>query len=224
MAVPVYVAEEIAVGRCVFQNFVHEEFEEEGVPDEILEEVAEEILEENELQNDHSSAAHHYVDENFAHALHHVGGESPFVIQSSRIIGATIREIANEFAQSRERQRIKEEADKVNLSTINYQGFYTILEEVFRQGVNKYNVVALFYFCADVLIKCVKSQLKDIGIKLFKWAIQYIVNRVCAWVARHGGWEKAIKHTFNNNGQYIVIGAAVGICAVGCFILYKWNS
>ncbi|CAL1299708.1 unnamed protein product [Larinioides sclopetarius] len=97
-------------------------------------------------------------------------------------------------------------------------------EQVFLHGVTRENVIALFFFCADVLIKCVRSQMKDIGIKLFKWALQFVVDRVCAWVAQHGGWEKAIKNTFSA-AQIAAMGAgAAVIVAVSGFLIYKWNT
>ncbi|GBN14655.1 hypothetical protein AVEN_236480-1 [Araneus ventricosus] len=218
MAVPVYVAEEVAVGRCVFQNFIHEEFEEEGVPDEILAEVPEEVLEE-EIVPDRTAASSGYVDENLANALEHIGVDSH---EGIRQIGVHLRELANDFAKSNERKRLKKEADKVDVVNITYDGFYALCEEVFLHGFTRENIIALFFFCADVLIRCVKSEMKDIGIKLFKWALKYVVDRVCAWVAKHGGWEKAIKNTFTA-GQIAAMGAgAVVIVAVGGFIFYKW--
>ncbi|CAL1299707.1 unnamed protein product [Larinioides sclopetarius] len=114
MAVPVYVDEEIAIGRCVFQNFIHEEFVEEGVPEEILAEVPEEVLEE-EIVPERNAASAHYADENFATAMGHIGIDSQSA--SWQHIGANIRELADDFSKSKERKRLKKEAEKVRIRT-----------------------------------------------------------------------------------------------------------
>lgn len=63
-----------------------------------------------------------------------------------------------------------------------------MLEEIFRNGFDRHCIVALFFFCSDVLIRCVKKDLREMGTKLFLWSMQFLVDRVCKWVYDHGGW------------------------------------
>lgn len=85
---------------------------------------------------------------------------------------------------------------QVDLRHINYDTFHNMLSELFRNGIDKYCIVALFYFCSDVLIRCVKNELHRLGSRLFFWALQFLVQNVCSWVYDHGGWVSKLRLYF----------------------------
>ncbi|GFR28542.1 uncharacterized protein TNCT_550851 [Trichonephila clavata] len=132
-------------------------------------------------------------------------------------IGKTIRDLANEFAKSHQRQEIKKEADEVDLGSITMNGFLGLLDETFKEKIDKYNVIALFFFCSDVLIRCIKNKLKQLGLNLFKWSLTFIADRVCRWVAAHGGWGGYISKFLGIPRNYMLGGTCIILAAVGIF-------
>ncbi|GIY56756.1 uncharacterized protein CEXT_382771 [Caerostris extrusa] len=96
-----------------------------------------------------------------------------------------------------------------------------MLDEVFKHGITKHHLVALFFFCSDVLVRCVKAKLRELGLNLFKWSIQYIVDRVCKWIAENGGWEKVIKGTFFIPRKFIYVSAGMIAVAAVCWLSVK---
>ncbi|XP_042895882.2 bcl-2-like protein 1 [Parasteatoda tepidariorum] len=129
-------------------------------------------------------------------------------------IGRDLRSIANDFADSPQRGQIKQCANLVDLEASTFEGFWALLEEVFRHGINVYNIVALFYFCSDILIRSVKMELARIGTNLFRWALLYISEQVCRWVYENGGWEKAIKQVVRGRNNAYVALRVLGVVVV----------
>uniref|UniRef100_A0A2L2YJL5 Apoptosis regulator Bcl-2 n=1 Tax=Parasteatoda tepidariorum TaxID=114398 RepID=A0A2L2YJL5_PARTP len=204
MAVPLYVPPgEINVGRALFHDFVHEEFEQQGLDDAaVIDNSNEDIVRE-----------HMAMAQNLLNAeADGLGAGVPNIVL--RTIGSDLRNLANDFARSPQRGEVRRHAYRVDLRSLTYEGFLTLLQEVFRHGINVYNIVALFYFVSDILIRAVKVELARIGINLFRWALQYISENVCRWVYEHGGWEKVIKQVMRGrNVAYVALGV-LGVVAV----------
>ncbi|GFS95633.1 uncharacterized protein NPIL_126401 [Nephila pilipes] len=215
LALPVYMApEDVAVGQHVFQQFVHEYFQNNHVPDDELQEVE---ITENE--------SYELIDENFEDPHQEIfrqdSSSTPngYTNQPISQIGKTLRELADEFARSQQREQIKKEADEVDLAAITLDGFWGLLNETFKEKIDKFNVIALFFFCSDVLIRCVKNKLKELGLNLFRWSLKFIAERVCRWIAERGGWGIFIPEYFRIPRKYMfgatcLILATVGICSL----------
>ncbi|GFY45739.1 uncharacterized protein TNIN_166791 [Trichonephila inaurata madagascariensis] len=210
LALPVYMPpEDVAVGQQVFHQFVHEYFVNNQIPADELEIV--------------ESEPDELIDENFAPAHPEVfrqdSTRTPTGYKNQPIseIGKTIRDLANEFAQSHQRQKIKQEADEVDLCAITMDGFWGLLDETFKEKIDKYNVIALFFFCSDVLVRCIKNKLKQLGMDLFKWSLKFIAERVCRWVAAHGGWGGYISKFLGIPRNYMLGGTCLILAAVGIF-------
>lgn len=223
LALPVYMPpEDVTVGRHVFQQFVQEYFVHNQVPPDELEGLNTELEEVSESETDRDETSE-FIDENFATAHQEVFGQSStgtpngYKNQPISEIGKTIRNLANEFAESHQRQEIKREADEVDLGAITMEGFWGLLNETFKEKIDKYNVIALFFFCSDVLIRCIKNKLKELGINLFRWSLRFIAERVCRWIAANGGWGGYISKYFGIPRNYMFGGTCLILAAVGFF-------
>ncbi|XP_054712797.1 apoptosis regulator Bcl-2-like [Uloborus diversus] len=217
MAIPIYTAspsqaEVQASGQVLFQRFVHVELENEGLSD---------VLNVEESAGEYEDIAPNlYSPVNRRRAASPLFASTPEGYKNAHLleIGANIREFANEFNRSRERQRIREQADQVDLGHINENTFFRMLEEVFKDGINKHCLVALFFFCSDVLIRCLKRKMTQLGTELFLWSTQFVVERVCKWVYEHGGWAKVMKSFWT--GFKEVTAWTCAVVVIICGIVY----
>lgn len=224
MAVPIYTTpsrEDVEVGgRVLFQHFIEEELVHQGIPGEIL-----------EIQNPPPGVFEEVDPDVIGGGDGMARAASPaFVIPpqgyktaSFTAIGANIRDIADKFAQSHERIEIQELASGVDLNSINYATFQHILGELFRGGINKYKIVSLFYFCSDVLLRCIQHQLHQLGSKLFFWALEFLLKNICRWVQDHGGWERVFSNIFAVAYNVSLI-AALGVVICCGFVYIKNNK
>ena len=102
-------------------------------------------------------------------------------------IGRDLNAISIEFARSSERNRVLEQAQHVEIDHINYDDFRQFLEELFVDGITRERIVVLFFFCSDVVVRAYNNRLASFK-RLFNWFLNYILNRICGWIANHGGW------------------------------------
>lgn len=210
MAIPIYTVpmteEEVrAGGHVLLHGFIHEEFEQEGMSDDVL------------LANPPPDAAGDAVPQMYQSPVfgNHTtaasglastpGGYTP---PSLIHVGSNIRELANQFAASKQRREIRQQADQVDLGHINPESFFDLLNEIFKNGIDKHCIVALFFFCSDILKRCVRQQLNELGSQLFWWSMRYVADSVCRWVYKHGGWERVFSNLYN---VVIKVGAIVAL-------------
>lgn len=74
------------------------------------------------------------------------------------------------------------------------------MEGFFQDGpVTSQRIIVLFTFCSDVIVFAVKKLAKELFTKFLDWAIEYIINKVCAWVAENGGWVSAVTFLLNHS-------------------------
>lgn len=104
-------------------------------------------------------------------------------------IGRELRVIAEEFRKSKERERVLERAQHVDVDRINYDDFYQFLQELFSEGITRERIVVLLFFCSDVVARAYANPAANLR-DLFNWFLQFIFDRVCNWVANYGGWSK----------------------------------
>ncbi|XP_013777273.1 apoptosis regulator Bcl-2-like [Limulus polyphemus] len=131
--------------------------------------------------------------------------------------GRELRHIADEFAKSAERKKVKEKADGVDINHLTSESFYNLLSEMFYDGRNmKERIVTLFCFCADLVIRAFLNHAIDYGKQFMTWSYAFIKHRVCTWVYENGGWETVLS-TFGSYIRSVVHTltiAAVGIAAI----------
>ena len=78
----------------------------------------------------------------------------------------------------------------MGIDQIDYGQFRDMLSELFAYGggITKERIVVLFFFCSDLAIRTLKEKMIDLFKRFIDWSCFYIVEKVAAWVRRHGGW------------------------------------
>ncbi|RWS30646.1 bcl-2-like protein 1 [Leptotrombidium deliense] len=103
-------------------------------------------------------------------------------------IGRDLRRIAEEVERSSERERIRRRASEIDIYGVKYDQFRQLLEELFTNGINRTRIVVLFFFCTDVALRAYHSYPTEYCCRLLKWSVRFIMDTICDWVQRNGGW------------------------------------
>lgn len=137
-----------------------------------------------------------------------------------RQAGQELLAMADEFARSRERQQLRQRAQSLEISLINRENIFSILEELFHGGVTRERLVVLFVFCSDLIISVLRNRpASGIRWEILSWLWEFFCERICAWVQRHGGWERVLcfylpKAVFVTTGVAITAG----------IVFYIWKN
>lgn len=206
MAIPIYTVtrEDVDVGgQVLLHEFIHQQFQSENLSDD-------DIVVHSPFPVDAAGDAGPQMYRAASPAM--ASTPEGFKNESMLHIGSNIRALADQFAASKERPLIKQQADQVDLGHINENSFFHLLNAIFKDGITRECIVALFFFCSDVLIRCVKQELREQGVKLLLWSMRYLKERVCRWVYENGGWERVFSNIYN------VVFKASAIVALGIII------
>ncbi|XP_022702237.1 uncharacterized protein LOC111267914 isoform X2 [Varroa jacobsoni] len=111
-----------------------------------------------------------------------------------RDAGRQLSRLADEFARSRERQRVKQQAEALSMNTVTRENLIALMTELFHDGFSRERLVTLFFFCSDLIIKAMRDTQEGGGIRweILGWVWEFFCDRVCAWVREHGGWENVL--------------------------------
>lgn len=104
-------------------------------------------------------------------------------------LGHSLRQVANEFAQSAYRHTVRQRAESVCLESLNFSTFSDLLYGLFQEGgVTSERVVVLFFFCSDLAIRALQNRLSRMFDFITYWSQRYIMENFSVWVQEHGGW------------------------------------
>ncbi|XP_070211972.1 bcl-2-like protein 2 isoform X3 [Littorina saxatilis] len=69
-----------------------------------------------------------------------------------------------------------------------YQTFTTIVNEIFKDGVNWGRVVALFGFGGKLAVRCVQQSMPQLVCSIVDWVTTYVDTTLKPWIAENNGW------------------------------------
>lgn len=225
-----------AVGAALLHQFARERFVEAGLNQELIQEAEnlEEIeqlavelvpdetnisLNTSEQSSFGETSSTNGIDSTVYHSMNEGKTNSSLDrMQSLPVMasyGRELRKIAEEFAKSRERQKLKEKAKQVKLEDINKETFMVLLQELFEGGITREKIVTLFFYCTDVAIEAAAFT-QELVVKLLGWSFSYIINTVCRLVHELGGWDDV----FFRQLPLLLINccAILGICLLGVYL------
>nr|QDF82319.1 Bcl-2-associated X protein [Portunus trituberculatus] len=142
---------------------------------------------------------------------------SPHMVRAGR----ELRLLADAFACTAERRKVRHMAESVNLSCIEMDDFFHLCTELFYDGITRERIVALFTFVGDVAVHQVRIKGEELIHRLIRWSLKYLVEHVCRWVQEAGGWVAVL--TCGANFLYrcaVFVFCVCGSVAAGLFI-YK---
>ncbi|CAK9293231.1 unnamed protein product [Gordionus sp. m RMFG-2023] len=133
--------------------------------------------------------------------------------------GNDLRQIADAFSNTKEREQIYNKANQVSLCTLTLEHFMDLLTEIFCffpaqfNITNELRIVILFLFSSDLIIRTIKNKSmltlqlfnsltynqNDTILPLFQWTVEYIKHKLSAWVQSRGGWKSILDKNNHNN-------------------------
>lgn len=141
-----------------------------------------------------------------------------------RQTGRELQALAEDFARSRGRALVLQQAQQVNVTSLDREKFCGLLEGLFENGqITRERILVLFFFCSDVAILAIRNGLTGLVSNITRWSLDFIRHQICSWVQENGGWASVLRSGLNVMQQTAMIGAcaAVFVCCV-IYIRKNW--
>uniref|UniRef100_A0A8D3CTR5 Bcl-2 Bcl-2 homology region 1-3 domain-containing protein n=1 Tax=Scophthalmus maximus TaxID=52904 RepID=A0A8D3CTR5_SCOMX len=69
-----------------------------------------------------------------------------------------------------------------------YQSFKSVMDEVFKDGVNWGRIVGLFAFGGVLCVECVEKNRGELVARIADWMTMYLDEHISPWIQSQGGW------------------------------------
>ncbi|KAI1890285.1 hypothetical protein AGOR_G00152170 [Albula goreensis] len=133
------------------------------------------------------------------HANGSVNGRSPESLPQSPLatsarsleaVKEALRDSANEF-ELRYSRAFSDLSSQLHITPATaYQSFESVMNEVFRDGVNWGRVVGLFAFGGALCVECVEKEMSPLVGRIADWMTVYLDNHIQPWIQLQGGWDR----------------------------------
>lgn len=70
-----------------------------------------------------------------------------------------------------------------------YHSFKSVMDEVFKDGVNWGRVVGLFAFGGVLCVECVEKDSSELVSRIADWMTMYLDEHISPWIQSQGGWD-----------------------------------
>lgn len=70
-----------------------------------------------------------------------------------------------------------------------YHSFKSVMDEVFKDGVNWGRIVGLFCFGGVLSVECVEKNMSELVPRIADWMTMYLDEHISPWIQSQGGWE-----------------------------------
>lgn len=70
-----------------------------------------------------------------------------------------------------------------------YHSFKSVMDEVFKDGVNWGRVVGLFAFGGVLCLECVEKDMSELVPRIADWMTMYLDENISQWIESQGGWD-----------------------------------
>ncbi|XP_059184077.1 bcl-2-like protein 1 [Centropristis striata] len=70
-----------------------------------------------------------------------------------------------------------------------YHSFKSVMDEVFKDGVNWGRVVGLFAFGGVLCVECVEKDMSELVSRIADWMTMYLDEHISPWIQSQGGWD-----------------------------------
>ncbi|KAM3878387.1 bcl-2-like protein 1 [Diretmus argenteus] len=71
-----------------------------------------------------------------------------------------------------------------------YHSFESVMDEVFRDGINWGRVVGLFAFGGALCVECAQKNMNHLVSRIADWMTTYLDNHIEPWIQSQGGWGR----------------------------------
>ncbi|XP_061075320.1 bcl-2-like protein 1 [Conger conger] len=105
-------------------------------------------------------------------------------------VKTALRDSANEF-ELRYSRAFSDLSSQLHITPATaYQSFESVMNEVFRDGVNWGRVVGLFAFGGALCVECVEKEMSPLVARIADWMTVYLDNHIQPWIQLQGGWGR----------------------------------
>ncbi|XP_039971892.1 bcl-2-like protein 1 [Xiphias gladius] len=70
-----------------------------------------------------------------------------------------------------------------------YHSFKSVMDEVFKDGVNWGRIVGLFAFGGVLCVECVEKNMSELVSRIADWMTMYLDEHISLWIQSQGGWD-----------------------------------
>ncbi|XP_048878132.1 bcl-2-like protein 1 [Brienomyrus brachyistius] len=110
--------------------------------------------------------------------------------QGLEAVKEALRLSANEF-EFRYQRAFSDLSSQLHITPATaYQSFESVMNEVFRDGVNWGRVVGLFAFGGALCVECVEKEMSPLVGHIVDWMTVYLDNHIQPWIQTQGGWDR----------------------------------
>lgn len=119
------------------------------------------------------------------------------------------------------------------MQNITREQFRDLLKEFLKDDLTRDHIVILFVFCTDIIIWLLRHKFQgciELCQKFVQWSAEFIVDKVCGWVTKHGGWVSTadlcyvihygpLQMLLNGNSEIHLSVICLSICLpINCFV------
>ncbi|XP_044790555.1 apoptosis regulator Bcl-2 isoform X2 [Bubalus bubalis] len=107
------------------------------------------------------------------------------------VVHLTLRQAGDDFSR-RYRRDFAEMSSQLHLTPFTARGrFATVVEELFRDGVNWGRIVAFFEFGGVMCVESVNREMSPLVDSIALWMTEYLNRHLHTWIQDNGGWLPA---------------------------------
>ncbi|XP_042359369.1 bcl-2-like protein 1 [Plectropomus leopardus] len=104
-------------------------------------------------------------------------------------VKAALRDSADEF-ELRFMQAFSDLSSQIDITPDTaYHSFKSVMDEVFKDGVNWGRVVGLFSFGGVLCVECVERDMSELVSRIADWMTMYLDEHIDPWIQSQGGWD-----------------------------------
>ncbi|TNN67328.1 Bcl-2-like protein 1 [Liparis tanakae] len=116
------------------------------------------------------------------------GTPTPSPSGDMEAVKVALRDSANEF-EMLFTQAFSDLSSQLNITPVTaYHSFKSVMDEVFKDGVNWGRVVGLFAFGSVLCVDCVEKDMSELVSRIADWMTMYLDEHISAWIQGQGGW------------------------------------
>ncbi|CAB3369645.1 Hypothetical predicted protein [Cloeon dipterum] len=129
------------------------------------------------------------------------------------------------FAQSEERQIIRQQANEVPLDSVSVENFTELLSGLFGEdGIVTYErVLVLFYFCFELCVRAIREYSSRYFHTVMDVCLRFVTGSLSIWVCAQGGWN-AICNTVQHKNSGMKCSLVSGILLLTVVIVLSVNA
>ncbi|XP_023386902.1 apoptosis regulator Bcl-2 isoform X1 [Pteropus vampyrus] len=111
------------------------------------------------------------------------------------VVHLTLRQAGDDFSR-RYRRDFAEMSSQLHLTPFTARGrFATVVEELFRDGVNWGRIVAFFEFGGVMCVESVNREMSPLVDSIALWMTEYLNRHLHTWIQDNGGWPQTKERT-----------------------------